>query len=92
MVQVPLEEILTRVENVYEAVIIAAKEARRINEQRLVEQEHVSDDEEVVEEEEGEEESELNIDERKEAKVTVQALQRLIDGRIAYSYEEEKDR
>ena len=91
MALVPLEEILSRVENVYEAVIIAAKEARRINEQRLVAQDHLSENEESEEEEDRDEEKEPSTEMRKEEKVTVQALKKLVTGRIGFSYEDEQD-
>jgi len=86
---VPLEEILNRVSNVYEAVIIAAREARRINERRLVEQEHQLDEEEEAEEVQQGEEKEFFIAE--EEKVTVQALKKLVEGKVRYSYNNNKD-
>ncbi|MFQ6092218.1 MAG: DNA-directed RNA polymerase subunit omega [bacterium] len=91
MALVPLEEVLKRVPNVYEAVIIAAKEARLINERRLMEQARLSNEEEPTEEENrGEEQKHPSIG-AEEEKVTVQALKKLIEGKIHSSYEPEKE-
>lgn len=91
MAQIPLEEILQNVSNVYEAVIVAAKEARRINELRLMEQAQKTEDEEPVENDIGYEERVPSIDIVEEEKVTVQALRHLLENKIRFSYGSEKE-
>ena len=90
MALVPLEEVLNKVPNVYEAVIIAAREARQINERRIVEQARLSDEEEEAEESNSTEE-EYPQDETDQEKVTVQALRKLIEGKVHSSYDRENE-
>ena len=62
--------------NRYAAVIIAAKRARKINEQRLKEQEQ------LIEEEKAEKPGE---------KVTIEALEELLQGKIKFDYPKKLD-
>lgn len=91
MAQIPLEDILKRVPNIYEAVIVAAKEARRINDLKLMEQEQRVEPEEPVENDIGLEERVVTIEGTEEEKVTIQALKHLIEDKIQYSYESTKE-
>ena len=91
MAQIPKEDILKRVDNIYEAVIVAAKEARRINDVKLMEDEQRVELEEPVENDIGLEEKVISFDGPEEEKVTVLALRRLIEGNIKYSIDSEKE-
>lgn len=62
-------EVLT--DNKYAAVLIAAKRARKLNEERLKEQEQLVEEEKV---------------ENALEKVTVQALEELLQGKIKFEY------
>ncbi len=86
----PMEEIQKKVPNIYEAVIVAALEARRINTQRLLEEERQAKDDDVEENEEGAVEKPRIIVEPPREKVTVSALTLLINGRLHYGYGPEK--
>jgi DNA-directed RNA polymerase omega subunit len=86
MTLVSLEDIKKSVPNIYEAVMIAAKEARRINTERLAEKARFVEEEEPVQEQnllgEHEQVNEVEVEE----KVTVQALKRLAGGKIGFSF------
>jgi len=90
MTHIPVEDLLKKVENVYEACIVAAKEARRLNELKMVEQEKQAEEEELVENEIGLEERLPIFDHVEEEKVTVQALKRLLDDKVNYFYADDK--
>lgn len=86
----PMEEIQKRIPNIYEAVLVAAKKARRINAQRLVEEEREARDTDVEENEEGSVEKPRIIIEPPREKVTVSALKLLMNGKLSYGYKPEK--
>ena len=91
MTLVSVEEIQKRVSNVYEAVMLAAREARRINELRLAEKARLIEEEEPVQEQNLLGEQEQLTEEKVEEKVTVQALQRLAEGTIGTPLEPEEE-
>jgi DNA-directed RNA polymerase omega subunit len=92
MAHVPMEFIEKKIPNIYEAVIVAALEARRINAQRLIREEHISEEEDSNENPDQGEEKKRPVIEPVREKVTVLALRRLVNGKLTYSYELEKNR
>ena len=90
MTPVSVEDIQKRVSNVYEAVMIAAKEARRLNELRLSEKARLLEEEEPVQEQNLLGEQEQVDEEEAEVKVTVMALLRLTEGLVVSSFKPEK--
>jgi len=79
---VSAEELIGKARNKYEAVVVAALRARQLNrlEKKIKETKGVG-------EEEGEEEEEQERKSRRK-KVTIMALQELIEGRIGFQQEE----
>ncbi|UCE18392.1 MAG: DNA-directed RNA polymerase subunit omega [Gemmatimonadota bacterium] len=91
MTLVSLEEIKKSVPNVYEAVMIAAREARRINAERLAEKAQFIEEEEPVQEQNLLGEHEQTEVKEVEEKVTVAALKRLAEGKVGFSFTSDED-
>ncbi len=84
----PFEKLEGKVQNVYEAVIVAARRARQINEEQML---HVRT---IMEGEEGEESDKVNLDDLvdldKLPKPVDTALTELTDGKLKIEYVEKK--
>jgi len=80
----PFEKLEGKVQNIYEAVIAAARRARQINDEQMV---HVRT---VMEGEEGEESDKINLDDLvdldKLPKPVETALEELVDGKLKVEY------
>ena len=71
--------------------MIAAREARRINEERLADKALRVEEEEPIQEENMLGEREQILDEQEGEKVTVQALQRLAEGNVGSSFKSDEE-
>jgi len=89
-----LKSIDEKTANVYEAVIVASKEARRINEETRLEyntlmttlpSKGIEDDSEDVE---NPDQLKISLDFEKRPKPHQQALYKLLDGKLEYYYKE----
>lgn len=89
---VDLRQIDERTSNVYEAIIVAAKEARRINEEQRLEynmqvntipSKGLEDDSEDMD---NPDQLKVSLEFEKRAKPHLQALDALLDGKIEYRY------
>jgi len=89
-----LKSIDERAANVYEAVIVSSKEARRINEETRLEyntlmttlpSKGIEDDSEDVE---NPDQLKISLDFEKRPKPHQQALYKLLDGKLEYYYKE----
>jgi DNA-directed RNA polymerase omega subunit len=82
----PFEKLEGKVQNVYEAVIAAARRARQINDEQMI---HVRT---IMEGEEGEENDKINLDDLvdidKLPKPVETALTELIEGKLKVEYVE----
>jgi DNA-directed RNA polymerase omega subunit len=87
----PFDRIEGKVQNVYEAVIIAAKRARQINDDQMVQVRTLTEGTEVNETEETEINREDLVDLDKLPKPVVQALNELVANSIEYEYIEQED-
>lgn len=90
-----LTKIKASIPNLYEAVIIAAKRARKINDANKLEFNSllstvntVHDDE--FEEKENPEQMKLSLDFEKREKPHIQAIKELVEDKIEYRYKNEK--
>ncbi|MEW6702508.1 MAG: DNA-directed RNA polymerase subunit omega [Bacteroidota bacterium] len=90
-----LTKIKASIPNLYEAVIIAAKRARKINDANKIEFNSllsnvntIHDDE--FEEKENPEQLKLSLDFEKREKPHIQAVKELVEGKIEYRYKNEK--
>ncbi len=80
----PFEKLEGKVQNIYEAVIAAARRARQINDEQMI---HVRT---IMEGEEGEESDKINLDNLvdidKLPKPVETALEELVDGKLKVEY------
>ena len=92
-----LGKIKERVPNLYEAVIVAAKRARKINDDIKLEFNSLvgtlnAGHEDEFEDRENPEQLKLSLEFEKREKPHIQAIKELIDDGIEYRYKTEKDR
>lgn len=92
-----LTKIKASIPNLYEAVIIAAKRARKINDDNKIEFNSLlntmtTGHEDEFEERENPEQMKLSLDFEKREKSHIQALRELVDSKIEYRYKNEKDK
>ena len=90
-----LTKIKASIPNLYEAVIIAAKRARKINDDNKTEFNSLlstmtTGHEDEFEERENPEQMKLSLDFEKREKAHIQALKELVDNKIEYRYKDEK--
>ena len=82
----PFEKIDTKVQNVYEAVIIAAKRARQINDEQMIHVRTMMDGEDTEEDETPRIDREDILELEKLPKPVVTALTELLDQKVQYEY------
>ncbi len=81
----PFENLDSKVENVYEAIIVTARRARQINDEQMIQVRTLMEGEDT-EEEEGRINREDILDIEKLPKPVATALQEMLDHKIAYEY------
>jgi hypothetical protein len=95
MSPVELRQIDKRTANVYEAVIVAAKEARRLNEEQRIEFHSLSTSvppkglEDDTEDIDNPDQLRISLEFEKRPKPHIHALQRLLDGEVEYRFKED---
>jgi DNA-directed RNA polymerase omega subunit len=92
-----LTKIKSRVPNLYEAVIVAAKRARKINDDIKLEFNSLvstmnAGHEEEFEDRENPEQLKLSLEFEKKEKPHIRAIKELIDEGLEYRYKSEKDK
>jgi len=90
---ISLDSIIKRASNIYEAIIVAAKRARNLNEENkkefkdLIDTFHPSSEDDF-EDRDNTEQEKISIEFEKREKPHIQALEELIDKGIDYRYKE----
>ncbi|MFA7227416.1 MAG: DNA-directed RNA polymerase subunit omega [Melioribacteraceae bacterium] len=92
-----LTKIKASIPNLYEAVIIAARRARKINDDNKTEFNSLlgtmtSGHEDDFEERENPEQMKLSLEFEKREKAHIQSLHELVDNKIEYRYKDVKDK
>ncbi len=92
-----LTKIKASIPNLYEAVIIAAKRARKINDDNKTEfnallSTMATGHEDDFEERENPEQMKLSLEFEKREKAHIKALNELVESKIEYRYKNEKDK
>ncbi len=92
-----LSKIKTSIPNLYEAVIIAAKRARKLNDEHKTEFNSLlstmnSGHEDEFEERENPEQLKLSLEFEKKEKPHIKALKELVDDNIEFRYKDVKDK
>ena len=92
-----LTKIKSSIPNLYEAVIVAAKRARKLNDDNKIEFNSllstiVTGHEEEFEDRENPDQLKLALEFEKREKSHIQAVKELVDGKIEYRYKNEKDK
>ncbi len=94
---IELTKLNDKAANIYEAVIVAALEARRINDENKIEfntllNNLIAGYEDEFEERDNAEQIKISLEFEKRPKPHMLALQRLMDGEIKYRYKEEDEK
>lgn len=92
-----LTKIKASIPNLYEAVIVAAKRARKLNDDNKLEFNSLlstmtSGHEDEFEDRENPEQMKLSLEFEKREKAHINAVKELVDGKIEYRYKTEKDK
>lgn len=92
-----LTKIKASIPNLYEAVIIAARRARKINDDNKLEFNSLlstmtSGHEDEFEDRENPEQMKLSLEFEKREKAHIHAVKELVDAKIEYRYKSEKDK
>jgi DNA-directed RNA polymerase omega subunit len=82
----PFEKLEEKIINVYEAVIVAARRARQINDEQMIQVRTLMDGEDVEEDDNGRINREDILDIEKLPKPVATALQEMLDHKIEYEY------
>lgn len=95
---IDLREIDKRAANVYEAIIVSAKKARLINDERKLEfNKHVSEipvkeaDDESSEDFNNPQQQKISLDFEKKAKPHIEGLNELLAGNLEFEYKQSKN-
>ena len=94
---ISLTKIKESIPNLYEAVIVAARRARKINDDNKLEFNSLlstmtTGHEDDFEERENPEQMKLSLEFEKREKAHISAIKELVDGKIEYRYKTEKDK
>ncbi|MCX6174066.1 MAG: DNA-directed RNA polymerase subunit omega [Ignavibacteriales bacterium] len=92
-----LTKIKASIPNLYEAVIVAAKRARKLNDDNKLEFNSLlstmtSGHEDEFEDRENPEQMKLSLEFEKREKAHINAVKELVDAKIEYRYKSEKDK
>jgi len=92
-----LTKIKSSIPNLYEAVIVAAKRARKLNDDNKLEFNSLlstmtSGHEDEFEDRENPEQMKLSLEFEKREKAHINAVKELVDGKIEYRYKTDKDK
>ncbi len=92
-----LTKIKASIPNLYEAVIVAAKRARKLNDDNKLEFNSLlstmtSGHEDEFEDRENPEQMKLSLEFEKREKAHINAIKELVDGKIEYRYKTDKDK